>query len=185
MWDNTASWLVARFNPRDRTKESWKCLNFLLSGQQRRRINRNQKFILMAHARILFCSDRCLFSGVEISLYAKLRLISLIKLQIILSLPAPLLRSACKDENGKKCLIYRAKVLPIKAVNPISLHAFSIGISITTTFGLFQKINIVTTWLWNTAPVQTIYVRKCSGTFWPASSVETWPPVCIPTGAFC
>jgi hypothetical protein len=47
MPDNTAFWLVARFNPRDRTKKSWKYFNFLLSGQQRRRINRNQKFLLM------------------------------------------------------------------------------------------------------------------------------------------
>jgi hypothetical protein len=54
MWDNT---LVAKFNPRDRTKTSWKYFNILLSGQQRRRINRNKKFLLMAHARILFCSD--------------------------------------------------------------------------------------------------------------------------------
>jgi hypothetical protein len=57
MWDNTAFWLVARFKAQDRTKRSWKYFNFLLSNQQRRRIYRNQKFILMAHAWILFCSD--------------------------------------------------------------------------------------------------------------------------------
>ena len=60
--------------PRDRTQKSWKYFNFLLSGQQRRRINRNQKFLLMAHAQILFCPSqiRCLFSGVELALRFKL-----------------------------------------------------------------------------------------------------------------
>jgi hypothetical protein len=57
MWDNTVFWLVGRFNPGDWTKKSWKYFNFSLSGQKRRRIKRNKNFLLMEHARILFCSN--------------------------------------------------------------------------------------------------------------------------------